>query len=281
MTSRFDRALRLPLPRSIYHLSAVLICVMSQSSCQVNDQVEREVTEEQAGIGETQAGEAVVGQCSDVSMCPTPPPLALFECEEDWVVEVIFTPLCIEGLCDMERRTRPQRDCQLDGQRCRDGDCLTPQAVQCHTERPCPSNQVCVYSDGQCGEVGADPRQGTCQPHLDECPEEIFACGCDGKLYPNLCAAHQAGVDQSRFGGCTYPSETIQFSCGQVICDQGSYCAIYLNDGEGEADYSEACVPPLEGCDIDEPSCETCVQSDSIAHCSQIGDQLIVTHSGG
>ena len=59
-----------------------------------------------------QAGESMAGEenlnpgpmCVDASQCPVPPPIALVECEDEWVVDVVFTPICVEGLCDMERR---------------------------------------------------------------------------------------------------------------------------------------------------------------------------------
>ena len=61
------------------------------------------------------------------------------------------------------------------------------------TAATCDPGQYCRYESGTCGstdEIGAC----TTQPGGIACVQG-YACGCDGKVYPNLCQAHSAGVD--------------------------------------------------------------------------------------
>jgi hypothetical protein len=61
------------------------------------------------------------------------------------------------------------------------------------TGAECPSGQYCKYESGMCG--SAD-ETGTCtiQPGGIACVQ-AYVCGCDGKVYSNLCMAHLNGVD--------------------------------------------------------------------------------------
>jgi hypothetical protein len=58
----------------------------------------------------------------------------------------------------------------------------------------CDLGQYCKYDAGTCG--GASDATGTCttQPGGIACVLG-YVCGCDGKVYANLCAAHASGVD--------------------------------------------------------------------------------------
>ena len=88
----------------------------------------------------------------------------LVECEEDRVVDVVFTPICVEGRCDMERTARRLRDCAEEGRVCRDGECLTPpMPTRCDRETPCREGELCVYDEGLCGAIGFSSGQGECQ----------------------------------------------------------------------------------------------------------------------
>lgn len=65
----------------------------------------------------------------------------------------------------------------------------------------CPEGQFCSYPrEARCG---AGDQSGVCQPRPDVCAQ-LFqpVCGCDGRTYPNACAASQAGVSMASDGEC-------------------------------------------------------------------------------
>ena len=238
--------------------------------------------------GEVSGGEIEAGiepMCIDASQCPVPPPVALVECEDNWVVDVVFTPVCVEGLCDMERSTRQQRDCTVENRICSDGECLTPPPpVECNFETPCSDGELCVYQAGLCGAIGFSEGRGICQAVPSDCAEGTEVCGCDGVIYQSQCAAHSVVVDVSRFGGCHEMAEPSQFSCGQQSCDDQTYCAIFMNDiaGPDQPEFTADCVGIPDVCSGDEaPTCERCFMPDLFLTCADIGEQMIVVYPGG
>ena len=259
---------------------------MSAGEMSAGEMSAGEMSAGEMSAGEMSAGENIGPMCSDASECPVPPPIALVECEEDWVVEVIFTPLCVDGQCDMERSTRQQRDCSAEGRICRDGECLTPpMPTPCDRETPCGDGQLCVYDEGLCGALGFSPGGGVCQAVPQGCTGDVTqACGCDGQSYSNTCTARSMGVDVSRFGGCVHPDDATRFTCDQQSCDAGTYCAIFMNDiaGPDQPEYTADCVSlPSECLDATSISCDTCFMPDLFSTCAEVGEQLIVVYPGG
>jgi hypothetical protein len=90
---------------------------------------------------------------------------------------------------------------------------------------PCNSVQYCDYADDTCG---GDDGTGTCVDKPEECPDvDDPVCACDGKVYPNACAAAAAGADLSLLGACPAPPGT--FACGSGFCDQADdYCLVQM-----------------------------------------------------
>ena len=254
---------------------------------------------EQAGeevAGETnageQAGEEVAGEqnpglmCTDASQCPIPPPVAIVDCEGEWVVDVIFTPICVGGLCDMERGTRQLRNCSAEDRVCSDGECLRPTPAQaCSQNDPCADNQVCVYNEGLCGAVGFSDGHGQCQVIPEICDTGANpACGCDGQIYGNACNALGQGVDVSQFGGCALGDDSSTFICGEQSCAAQTYCAIFMNDvvGPDQSEYTADCVGLPDLCQAEDmPNCTTCFEPDLFMTCVDVGEQMIVVYPGG
>ncbi len=262
---------------------------MSAGEMSAGEMSAGEMSAGEMSAGEMSAGEMSAGSgpmCTDATQCPVPPPVALVECEEEWVVDVVFTPICVEGMCDMERSTRQQRNCAEEGRVCRDGECLTPpMSAVCDQETPCSENELCVYNEGLCGAIGFSDGQGRCQMIPNLCDAVVSpVCGCNGERYSNDCVARSAAVDVSRFGGCADEEESGRYVCGQQTCDTQTYCAIFMNDiaGSDQPEYSTDCAPLPEQCaESNVQSCTACFMPDLFLTCSEVGEQLIVVYPGG
>lgn len=96
----------------------------------------------------------------------------------------------------------------------------------------CPPGLYCEFSDKMCG---GNDNLGTClPPPPDKCGGDGQVCGCDGKVYPNTCAAELAGVDVSLQGFCKQPPGT--FACGTHFCQLADeYCEVDSSDVGGYA----------------------------------------------
>jgi len=91
----------------------------------------------------------------------------------------------------------------------------------------CAANEYCAHTPALCGKGHA---VGLCRPRTEACTPHVPVCGCNGKVYPDDCAAHASGVDLSELGGCSEPVPDF-IPCGQRYCDsRESYCEIYLSD---------------------------------------------------
>jgi len=66
----------------------------------------------------------------------------------------------------------------------------------------CTAAEFCAYQDGQL--CGAADAEATCHARPGDCPAtDAPVCGCDGKTYPNACAANAAGSGILAAGACS------------------------------------------------------------------------------
>jgi hypothetical protein len=142
----------------------------------------------------------------------------------------------------------------------------TDAGVGCRDHTGCSEGEYCAFEPPLCGK-GKKP--GACRARPATYADSAFtpACGCDGRVYDNECAAHAAGVDLAVTGGCgTRMPDWIP--CGKRFCDvRKDYCAIYLSDvfelptdyfcrplpdsclpGDGSVPRSCDCFPPEIAC---------------------------------
>ncbi|MDI1476204.1 hypothetical protein [Polyangium sp. y55x31] len=92
-----------------------------------------------------------------------------------------------------------------------------PGGQQCGPNAPCAEGYYCAYdSSGACGTEG---EKSECKVVPACTPDGKAVCGCDGKVYPDACAALAAGVDLGAMGVCTPPAGT--FTCGPFFCAVG------------------------------------------------------------
>ena len=108
----------------------------------------------------------------------------------------------------------------------------------------CGEDEFCAYGEGDfCGRADAP---GTCQTKPDACLQ-VFepVCGCDGRTYPNACAANQHGISVDHEGECARPGRGEGEMCGGIagfLCAEGLVCNYGANVGCGIADMAGTCV---------------------------------------
>jgi hypothetical protein len=82
--------------------------------------------------------------------------------------------------------------------------CSMPSGGTCGTIAGlvCRPDEWCDYPDAMW--CGGDDEGGTCRPRPEDCTSDVDpACGCDGTVYNNPCAANRAGYDVTdRPGAC-------------------------------------------------------------------------------
>jgi hypothetical protein len=87
-----------------------------------------------------------------------------------------------------------------------------PEPDSCIDNSECGSGEFCKKPLGGC------EGQGGCEPTPEICPTLWDpVCGCDGKTYPNECAADVAGVNIAYKGECVVPSPDSASSCATVL----------------------------------------------------------------
>jgi hypothetical protein len=124
----------------------------------------------------------------------------------------------------------------------------------CSSSAPCAADEYCAYERQLCGKAA---RPGACRPIPVGCDSRLPVCGCDGKAYPNECAAHAAKVDLDVTGACREDVPDF-IHCGPRFCDaREQYCEIYLSDVvDPPSDYS--CKPLPPGCAPEGGKARTC-----------------------
>lgn len=121
----------------------------------------------------------------------------------------------------------------------------------CPASGECSADQFCDYQYNWCGTPPSGEDTPVCHLRTGDCDNALPVCGCDRKVYPSECAAHEAGVD---IGGANAGQELCAhdltpagtFACGPFFCAAaGSYCAY----GDGDTgDRSTVCKPLPQAC---------------------------------
>jgi hypothetical protein len=115
----------------------------------------------------------------------------------------------------------------------------------CQENSDCPPDSFCIKAPGDCEGEGVciEKKSVPC----DVVTEPV--CGCDGKIYDNVCEAAEAGVSVTDKGECKEGCK------GNDNCEEGYYCAKPEGDCEGEGEcivIETACtdeIDPVCGCD--------------------------------
>lgn len=131
--------------------------------------------------------------------------------------------------------------------------------AECSPDAPCGAGEACDYPDGLCG-AG---RKGTCyKPSEIVCGgPELPACGCDGKVHDDSCAAMLEGIEMAS-QGCSAPG---MVQCETAMCDIAtSYCR---KTPISDQDVLGFCSPFKRDCAAD---C-SCIQEHDAA-CACTGD---------
>jgi hypothetical protein len=99
----------------------------------------------------------------------------------------------------------------------------------------CAGDRICVTNNYWCVEtppVGAIDIGSGCEARPAGCAHEgPPACGCDGVVYEDQCAANEAGTDIGAGACSTDATPVALFPCGPFFCDAGTS---YGYDGEGD-----------------------------------------------
>jgi Mg-chelatase subunit ChlD len=136
-------------------------------------------------------------------------------------------------------------ECPPGGQLFGTADCKPP--AVCAATLPCPLTQYCEVPDASCG-LGSVA--GTCKDLPVTCPGGgPPACGCDGQVYANGCAAASAGVDVAANGTCATPAG--DFACGPIFCRVADQICQKVDD------FSQAVAPDSYTCIAAPPACPT------------------------
>ena len=118
-------------------------------------------------------------------------------------------------------------------------------AACCQENSDCPPDSYCIKAPGDCEGEGVciEKKSVPC----DVVTEPV--CGCDGKIYDNVCEAADAGVSVTDKGECKEGCK------GNDNCEKGYYCEKSVGDceGEGICTVIETACPdvwdPVCGCD--------------------------------
>jgi len=116
---------------------------------------------------------------------------------------------------------------------------------------PCEEGLVCYAQDMQegCGKI----YMGRCGTPPASCPDDAGppVCGCDGVIYPSLCHARMAGVQQDEAAACEAPAGAFPCGLGYCVLD-AEYCEYTLPHGQEQTYLCReppADCPAADGCD--------------------------------
>lgn len=138
-----------------------------------------------------------------------------------------------------------------------DAVCEGSDPKACATDSDCAASEFCAKE--RCADEA-----GACSKRPEICIElpTDGVCGCDGKDYPSVCAAHSAGVNVRHEGACKTIRRCTPDNDGPPQCEPDEYCAIAPDStdfnacaGEGiceQKPWAESCISRPQsvcGCD--------------------------------